>query len=48
MGERENLFLDKERVRATFNKAALRYENFDFLQEVALRLWISLKVVQII
>ena len=39
MGERENLFLDKERVRATFNKAALRYENFDFLQrEVALRL----------
>ncbi|MEC8147199.1 MAG: malonyl-ACP O-methyltransferase BioC [Pseudomonadota bacterium] len=39
MSERENLFLDKERVRATFNKAALRYENFDFLQrEVALRL----------
>ena len=31
--------LDKERVRATFNKAASRYENFDFLQrEVANRL----------
>ena len=39
MNRKDNFFLDKDRVRATFNKAATRYENFDFLQrEVALRL----------
>ena len=39
MNKRDQPSLDKARVRATFNKAASRYENFDFLQrEVGNRL----------
>ena len=45
MNKTDQPSLDKARVRATFNKAALRYENFDFLQkEVANRLLQRLEV----
>ena len=45
MNKTDQPILDKARVRATFNKAASRYENFDFLQkEVANRLLQRLEV----
>ena len=45
MNKTDQPSLDKARVRATFNKAASRYENFDFLQkEVANRLLQRLEV----